>query len=242
MSTPFLFSKTRLFSQSLQILPEHKLLINTLNAYCFTLAQDDKVYAEALIRSDILLPDGISVVLAARLLTGTKLKKIAGADLFYYEMNRLNDIGGSCFFLGSSEYILKRILDCSARDFPKVKVQKYSPPYTKEFSPEINAHIVESINAFKPDVLFIGMTAPKQEKWAYNNFDMLETKHVCCIGAVFDFYAGTVKRAPKWMITLGLEWLYRLLKEPRRMWRRYIIGNSKFVWLIIKEKFMQGKT
>jgi N-acetylglucosaminyldiphosphoundecaprenol N-acetyl-beta-D-mannosaminyltransferase len=236
MSSPFLLSKTKLFSQILQTLPVQKLLINTLNAYCFTLAQDDEVYAEALSNSDILIPDGISVVLATKLLTGSKIKKIAGADLFFYEMNRLNTNGGSCFFLGSNENTLKRIIDHSKSDFPRVKMQKFSPPFKTQFSPEDNSIMIEAINAFNPDVLFIGMTAPKQEKWAYQHIKELETGHICCVGAVFDFYAGTVKRAPKWMIDLGLEWFFRLLKEPRRMWRRYLVGNLKFIWLVFKEK------
>ncbi|MFA6912412.1 MAG: WecB/TagA/CpsF family glycosyltransferase, partial [Proteiniphilum sp.] len=93
------------------------------------------------------------------------------------------------------------------------------------------------VNKVEPDVLFVGMTAPKQEKWTYEYFDQLRAGHICCIGAVFDFYAGTVKRAPKWMIQIGLEWFYRLIREPRRMWRRYLIGNTLFVIGILKEKF-----
>ena len=97
--------------------------------------------------------------------------------------------------------------------------------------------MLEKINAFEPDALFVGMTAPKQEKWAYEHFTHLQAGHICCIGAVFDFYAGTISRAPQWMIQMGLEWLYRLIKEPRRMWRRYLIGNSKFIWAVVKEKY-----
>ena len=96
--------------------------------------------------------------------------------------------------------------------------------------------MLTAINSIKPDVLFIGLTAPKQEKWAYKHFNELEARHICSIGAVFDFYAGTVTRSPKWMIDYGLEWLYRLLKEPRRMWQRYLKGNLIFIFLIIKEK------
>jgi len=237
MSTSYLLSQTKLFSKDLQSLPLKKLLINTLNAYCFNIAQKDSVYAESLNKSDVLIPDGISVVFALHFLTGEKLKKIAGEDLFYYEMNRLNITGGSCFFLGSSESTLKRIIDHVATDFPQVKVQTYSPPFKQEFCPEENAQMVKLINTFKPDVLFVGMTAPKQEKWAYHHLDALETGHICCIGAVFDFYAGNIKRAPRWMISLGLEWFYRLINEPGRMWRRYLIGNSEFIWLVLKEKF-----
>ena len=97
--------------------------------------------------------------------------------------------------------------------------------------------MLHAVNAVQPDVLFVGMTAPKQEKWAYHNHPNLLAGHTCCIGAVFDFYAGTVQRAPRVFINLGLEWFYRLAKEPRRMWRRYLIGNVKFIRAIIKEKY-----
>ena len=98
--------------------------------------------------------------------------------------------------------------------------------------------MIEAVNAVSPDVLFVGMTAPKQEKWVYMNIDKLQVGHVCSIGAVFDFYAGTIKRAPNWMIRIGLEWFYRFIKEPRRMWRRYLLGNIIFIWLIFREKTM----
>jgi N-acetylglucosaminyldiphosphoundecaprenol N-acetyl-beta-D-mannosaminyltransferase len=97
--------------------------------------------------------------------------------------------------------------------------------------------MIDEINKCKPDVLFIGMTAPKQEKWAYEHFEKLEVGHVCCIGAVFDFYSMRVKRAPQSFIDLGLEWFFRLIKEPRRMWNRYLVGNPKFLFYVIKEKF-----
>jgi len=96
--------------------------------------------------------------------------------------------------------------------------------------------MIQAINTVQPDVLFVGMTAPKQEKWAFQHFSQMQVGHVCCIGAVFDFYAGTVQRAPNWMIQLGVEWLYRLIKEPRRLWRRYLIGNTKFLGYILIEK------
>lgn len=215
-----------------------KSLIATLNAHSYNTAQQDQGFAEALNRSDVLLPDGISIVWALRFLTGQRLQKIAGSDLFFHEMNRLNQQGGSCFFLGSREETLDRIHRRAQEDFPAVKVGAYSPPYKPDFSSKENAAMIAAVNAFKPDVLFIGMTAPKQEKWAYRHFDELDAGHICPIGAVFDFYAGTVHRAPRWMIRLGLEWLYRLLREPRRLWRRYLIGNATFVLSILKQKWL----
>ena len=226
-----------LFNQPLNAIQQPKALINTLNAHSFNTAQEDEEFQKALQCSYVLLPDGISVVWAMRILTGEKLQKIAGADLFFYEMDRINKTGGKCFFLGSSEDTLRLIEERSAREYPNVQVYTYSPPYKPEFTTEDSDKMIEIVNHIKPDVLFIGMTAPKQEKWAYQNFGKLIVGHVCCIGAVFDFYAGKISRAPHWMINTGLEWTYRLIKEPRRMWRRYLIGNAKFIGYVVKERF-----
>jgi len=224
-----------LFNQPLSSIEQPKVLINTLNAHSFNTSLDDNDFKKALKNSYVLLPDGISVVLAKRMLTGEKIHKIAGADLFFYEMNRLNAINGKCFFLGSSEEILRLIRVRAAKEYPNVELYTYSPPYKEEFSEEENKLMIEKVNLFQPDVLFVGMTAPKQEKWAYQHFFELQVGHVCCIGAVFDFYAGTVNRAPDWLIKIGFEWSYRLMKEPRRMWRRYLIGNAKFIGYLLME-------
>jgi len=220
----------------LSLIPNQKALITTINAHCYNLTKADEFYREALINSDVLIPDGIGVVWAVWWLTGKRIRKTAGAELFYYEMDRLQKIGGKCFFLGSSEKILSTIEDRIGREYPQIKVKTYSPPYKAAFADEENTVMLKVINDFRPDVLMIGMTAPKQEKWAYQHYNDLQVGHICCIGAVFDFYAGTIKRAPKWMIMIALEWFYRLIKEPRRMWRRYLIGNAKFILFVIKEK------
>lgn len=228
-----------LFNKSLYDLKSEKTLICTLNAHCYNLTKNDSFYHEALVNSTVLLPDGVSVKWATKWLTGQKIKKIAGADLFFYEMKRLQQFGGKCFFLGSSNDTLLKIKERLNSEYPNIKVGFYSPPFKPQFTKEDNALMVDKVNAFQPDALLIGMTAPKQEKWAYRNYNQLQADHICCIGAVFDFYAGTITRAPKWMISLGLEWLYRLIKEPKRMWRRYLIGNCKFIWFMVKEKIGQ---
>ena len=234
-----LLSNGKIYNQNLFTLPSGKLLINTLNAYSYNIAQKDPLFEKALMDSNILLPDGISVVLAVKWLTRQRLKKIAGEDLFFYEMERLQKSGGKCFFLGSSEDVLAKIQARAKIEFHNIQIQIFSPPFKQEFTAEENSAMVEKINRFQPDVLFIGMTAPKQEKWAWQQFNQLQAGHICCIGAVFDFYAGTIKRAPKWIIRMGLEWLYRLIKEPQRMWRRYLIGNAIFIWGVIREKVIK---
>lgn len=137
-------------------------------------------------------------------------------------------------FMGSSEKVLNLIVKRAAKVYPHLKVMTYSPPYKPEFSEEDNKAIIDAINTADPDLLWIGMTAPKQEKWTFSHWDELNIHcHVGTIGAVFDFFAGTVERAPLWWQRHGLEWLYRLLKEPKRMWRRYIIGNALFLFNVI---------
>ena len=145
------------------------------------------------------------------------------------------------FFMGSSPDVLQRITERAALDFPYLKIVTYSPPYKPEFTTDEDAAIVRAINSAHPDLLWIGMTAPKQEKWTYTHWQELNIHcHVGTIGAVFDFYAGTAKRAPLWWQRHSLEWLYRLIKEPRRMWRRYIIGNALFIRNVLREKSENG--
>lgn len=224
--------------EALLALPEGKLLINTINAHSYNTALKDELFAEALCNGDVLLPDGASVVKACRWLKAKSQPKerVAGYDLFLFEMDKLNRKGGKCFFMGSSPRVLELIKRRAAVDYPNIVVESYSPPYKPEFTKEDNDLILAAVNGSAPDLLWIGMTAPKQEKWTYAHWDMLNIHcHVGTIGAVFDFYAGTSTRAPQWCQDHSLEWLYRLVKEPRRMWRRYLIGNPLFLWNVWKE-------
>jgi len=226
--------------RDLEALPDGKLLINTVNAYSFTKAQVDPLFAESLMKCDVLIPDGWSIVGACRFLNmkDRPVERTAGWDLFEYEMDRLNRKGGVVMFMGSSEKVLSLIREKAAEVYPNLKVETYSPPYKPEFSEEDNRNIIQAINQANPDLLWIGMTAPKQEKWVYSQWNLLDIHcHCGSIGAVFDFFAGTAKRAPKIWQDLYMEWFYRLLLEPSRMWRRYIIGNAKFIGLVLKERF-----
>lgn len=230
-------------------IPDGKRLINTINAHSYNVAQNDPLFAQALAGGDYLIPDGASIVKACRWLKAKSQprERIAGWDLFEHEMQRLESraAGGgrrrSVMFMGSSERVLQLIRERAAHDYPHLDVTVYSPPYKPEFSNDDNRAIVSAINAAHPDLLWIGMTAPKQEKWTYAHWAELDINcHVGTIGAVFDFYAGTARRAPLWWQQHSLEWLYRLVKEPRRMWRRYVIGNPLFLWNIFSEK-MRGE-
>ena len=229
-------------------LPEGKLLINTVNAHSYNTARKDSLFAEALTNGDVLIPDGVSIVKACKWIKAKSQPKerIAGWDLFSFEMEKLereseelrtkSEESKIVMFMGSSQKVLDLIVKRAVELYPHLKVVTYSPPYKPEFSDEDNKAIIDAINAANPDLLWIGMTAPKQEKWTYSHWNELNIHcHVGTIGAVFDFFAGTVERAPIWWQEHGLEWLYRLIKEPKRMWRRYIIGNTLFLWNMVKE-------
>ena len=233
------------YKKELEEIPKGKVLINTINAHSYNVAQKDVLFAEALRNGDYLIPDGASIVKACHWLNAKSQPKerIAGWDLFVFEMQRLDgrckkeDVRGKVMFMGSSDRVLEMIMQKAAIDYPNLEIISYSPPYKTEFSDEDNTAIIKAVNEADPDLLWIGMTAPKQEKWAYQHWKDLDIHcHVGTIGAVFDFYAGTAKRAPQWMQEHSLEWLYRLFKEPRRMWRRYLIGNLLFIFNICKEK------
>lgn len=234
-----------LSQEELRYLPSGKHLINTINAHSYNVARQDEAFAEALTKCDVLAPDGASIVKACRWINALSrpTERCAGWDLFEQEMQRLQQEAEACgrkkvMFVGSSEKVLGLIRERATQDYPDLEVVTLSPPYVKDFSEEQSREMVEAINAAVPDLLWIGMTAPKQEKWTYQHWKELNIHcHCGCIGAVFDFYAGTVKRAPLWWQRHGLEWLHRLISEPRRMWRRYLIGNTKFLWYMLGEKF-----
>lgn len=225
--------------EALTHIPKGKVLINTINAHSFNTAQNDDLFAEALKNGDYLIPDGASIIKACRWLKckSQPTERIAGWDLFEFEMGQLNERGGRCMFMGSSPKVLKLIVEKAKMAYPNIEVVTYSPPYKPEFTDEDNQAIINAINDANPDLLWIGMTAPKQEKWTYSHWNKLNIHcHVGTIGAVFDFFAGTYQRAPHWWQGHSLEWLYRLIKEPRRMWRRYVIGNPLFLMNVRREK------
>lgn len=207
-------------------------IINTINPHSYCVAKKDLFFKEALMKSDVLLPDGIGIVWAEKFLNGNQIKKIAGYDLFLFLMDKLNNESGSVFFLGASDNTLKKIKFKSSKEYPNITFGSYSPPYKIKFSKKESKIMCDNVNSFNPDVLFVGMTAPKQEKWVYEFKNELEARNICSVGAVFDFYAENNKRAPKYLIKIGLEWLYRSLKS-RRLFKRNFISNPRFILEIL---------
>ena len=197
-----------------EIKTENRCIINTINPHSYCEAKKDTIFTEALLSSDVLLPDGSGIVLATKILTGKKINKIDGADVHQYLLEHANAKSLKVFYLGAAQNTLDLIQKRIGIEYPNIKVTSFSPPFKAEFSNEDTLEMLEKVNAFQPDILFVGMTAPKQEKWVYENQNQINSNVITSIGAVFDFYAGTVKRSGPIWIKLGLEWLPRLLRDP----------------------------
>ncbi len=204
------------------------------NPHSLVTAQSDAEFRQALRRADLTVADGVGIVLMARAARIPIGPRITGADYFFAVLEQLRRRGhGRVFFFGSSPKVLALIAERFGREYPELTLcGALSPPY-RAWSEEENAAMVAQINAAAPDVLWVGMTAPKQEKWVEANRGALAAPVIGSIGAVFDFYAGTYPRAPEWLCRLGLEWVYRLVSEPRRMWRRNFVSSPKFVGMVI---------
>lgn len=213
-----------------------QVIINTINPHSYCVAKKDKVFSEALRNAHYLIPDGAGIVLAAKILLGKNIPRIAGADMHQHLLEESQKHKLRVFYLGASEKTLHLIKEKIAANYSAITVDTYSPPYKETFTHEDNKMMQEQVNNFAPHILFVGMTAPKQEKWSYLNKDQLDVKIIASIGAVFDFYAGTIKRPGKFWQKIGMEWFLRLLCEPRRLWRRNFISTPCFIWDVFKAK------
>lgn len=211
-------------------------VVNTINPHSYIETKKDKAFYSALQSSDVLIPDGSGIELAVKIINKVSVKKIAGADLFHETMRQLNISHGKVFLLGSSDKVLASMKEKSAIEFPNVALKVLSPPYKDNFDEDDHTAFLGAVNDFSPDVLFVGLTAPKQEKLIHQLKGDINVKMVSGIGAVFDFYAGTVKRPSEFWIKLHIEWLIRLIGEPKRLWRRNFISTPLFLFEIILTK------
>jgi len=214
-----------------------------LNPHSYTVALRDDSFSRALHDADWVVPDGAGVVLASRLLGGQVQERVTGSDVFFGLHSRMNAAGGwSVFFLGATEDTLALIRARMARDYSNIRVAgTYSPPFKPSYTQSELDQMIEAVNASCADVLWVGMTAPKQEKWIFENRARLNVKFAGAIGAVFDFYTGRVKRSHPMFQRLGLEWMPRLIQQPRRLWRRMFISAPVFLWHVAKEMWARKR-
>lgn len=214
-----------------------------LNPHSYAVALDDRGFATALHGANWLVPDGVGVVWASGLLGGNVSERVTGSDIFFELHKRMNASRGlSVFFLGASEKTLAQICIRMAFDFPNIRVAgTYSPPFKATYSGQELETMISAINSTQPDVLWVGMTAPKQEKWIFDNRARLDVRFAAAVGAVFDFYTGNVKRSHPAFQRLGLEWLPRFLQQPLRLWRRTFVSAPIFVMHVLRARWLKRR-
>lgn len=202
-------------------------VINTISPNSYGLATADAALKTALQSSDFLVLDGVYFAVASMLLKGKNIKRNQGPDVFYHFMDRMNQIGGKVFFLGSSTLTLELMRMRTEKDYPGIIVATYSPPFKEQFSDADNQAMIDAVNQAAPDVLFVGMTCPKQEVWSIAHRDKLKAELVICIGNVFDWYAGTQKAIHPIWFKLRVGWLVRIFLRPE-IFKRNIGNQMKF--------------
>lgn len=210
------------------------------NSHSMNVARNDRLFRSALLDADQLVADGAGVSAVARLAGKNVGPRITGHRYFEAMLDALRLRGGGrVFFFGSSQPVLERIRARFAAEYPTLTLcGMLSPPFG-DWSKEDNDRFVHAINSTQPDVLWVGMTAPKQEKWVFENRRALWVPVIGSIGAVFDFFAGTVSPSPAWIRSCGLEAFYRLAAEPKRLWRRVLVSNFTFLRIGIWTEVMR---
>ena len=202
-------------------------VINTISPNSYGIATKDEVFCESLKKTDYLVLDGVYFALASILLKGKNIRKNQGPEVFRHFIALAEQNKYRVFFLGSSEETLKKIKDRVNEEYPNVEVMGYSPPFKPEFTDDDDNKMVDAINEFNPDILFVGMTCPKQEKWSVKNKGALNTGLVVSIGNVFDWFARTQKAIPHIWYQLRIAWLVRIFLRPEIL-KRNIANQMKF--------------
>jgi len=212
-----------------QVVLNEKIVINTISPNSYGLSVKDPAMDRALKNSDYLVLDGVYFGLAALVLKGKRVRRITGWDCFQFFSKKMDAQKGRVFFLGSTENTLLKLKARFQQDFPNAAVGTYSPPLKAEFNEDDNRKMHQMVNDFKPQVLFIAMTAPKQEKWSVQNRDFIDVNIISTIGNVFDWYAGNSTRPNVFWQKIGMEWLVRIFYRPEIL-KRNLANQMLFFW------------
>jgi N-acetylglucosaminyldiphosphoundecaprenol N-acetyl-beta-D-mannosaminyltransferase len=214
----------------------------TPNAHHVVLHQRDPLFRRIYREAFLVVADGVPLLWAARMLGNSLRGRVNGTDLFQALCGRAAQLGQRVYLLGGREGAADAARATLRERFPSLTVcGTYCPPVGFERDPIERAKILDLINAARPDILFVGLGAPKQEYWMYAHRDVLRVPVSVGIGVSFELVGGLVPRAPLWMQRSGLEWLFRLLAEPKRLWRRYLVGNAVFCMLVARQRLAQNR-
>jgi N-acetylglucosaminyldiphosphoundecaprenol N-acetyl-beta-D-mannosaminyltransferase len=215
-----------------------KAVVLHANVHCLNIAWEQDWYRVLLNEADIVFCDGAGVRLGAWLLGHKIPQRITYADWMWDLALFAEQSGYSLFFVGGRPGVSDSAAELLVRRFPRLRILGSHHGYFDQTndSPD-NQALVGMINALKPDILVVGLGMPLQEKWLKENWESIEARVALTGGAVFDYVSGGLRRAPVWMRRFGLEWLGRLLIEPSRLWRRYLVGNPRFLWRVARQRF-----
>ena len=208
-----------------------KKTIFYVNAHCFNIANKDPLYKKLLQRATLVYPDGTGPILASRILGLDLLERTPALDFIDEIFAKAERKKWSFYLLGGEEDVVESTVDQVKKRFPMLKIAGYHHGFFAN-----NSKIVEEINRVKPDIVLVGMGPSKQEKWIAENKDKINARVFWAVGALFDVLSGKRKRGPKWIQRLGLEWIFRLVQEPRRLWKRYLFGNIHFLFTVFRER------
>lgn len=209
-----------------------------VNAAKLVNMQKDAALRESVVSSDIINADGQSVVWAARFLGNPVPERVAGIDLMINLIELSHTKGFKVFFLGAREEVVSKVVDIYSEKYSKDIIAGYRNGY---FGPDEEQEVAQQIADCKADILFVAITSPKKEIFLNKYKDIIKTPFIMGVGGSFDVVAGVTKRAPRWMQKAGLEWFYRFLQEPGRMWKRYLRTNSLFIYYVLKAKLRKSK-
>jgi N-acetylglucosaminyldiphosphoundecaprenol N-acetyl-beta-D-mannosaminyltransferase len=197
-------------------------------------AEDDPAFERLVNDADLVLPDGTPLVWMQRLQDNKDAMQVRGPSLMPMLMKHAKAENLKVGFLGGRPDVLERIVSRASEDFPGLKVAYQNSPPFRELSPEENSEIARSINESGTQILFVGLGCPKQERWIAANRESVKAVTIG-VGAAFDLYAGNIREAPTIVSKLGMEWMFRLIQEPRRLFSRYLLVNPRFVWLATRQ-------
>tara|TARA_R100001369_G_C3325493_1_gene169670 strand:+ start:4743 stop:5498 length:756 start_codon:yes stop_codon:yes gene_type:complete len=209
--------------------------LTDINAGKIIQIKDDPNMQKYVADSDVIQADGQAVIWASRFLNKPLKERVAGIDLVHHLAEMAYKNGFKIFLFGAKEEVVKKVKEKFSNEFNSTLIAGYRNGY---FKPEDEPEIAEQISKSGAHILFVGITSPIQERFLYQNKEILkDVNFKMGVGGSFDVISGKTKRAPQWMQKSGLEWFYRFLQEPKRMWKRYLVGNTKFIMLVFKEKF-----
>ena len=211
-------------------------LIFTANTEAIVLMRSNEEFRNAYSAADYALADGMPLVWFSRLIGDRLPERVTGSDLLPELCRMAEKKSLKVFFLGGTPEVTPKAVENLLKRFPALQVVGMATPWINlSDSESVSSDLIESVNRSEPDIVFIGFGAPKQEIWLGRNNERLKTGIIVTVGGTFDFLAGKTVRAPLWMQKSGLEWLWRLLHEPKRLWRRYLIGNARFLVIAWRE-------